>query len=115
MTRTLTLTLLALASLAPLCRAEQQIAGDWRGTLSAGGAEFRLVLHISAAQDGTLTATLDSPDQGAGGIPASAVAFKDSKLSLTIESINGSYEGVVNQDASKIAGTWTQGQPFKLD
>jgi CubicO group peptidase (beta-lactamase class C family) len=115
MTRTLTLTLLVLASLAPLCRAESQIAGDWRGTLSAGGAEFRLVLHISAAQDGTLTATLDSPDQGADGIPISAATLKDSKLNLSIDSINGSYQGVVNNDATKIAGTWTQGQPFKLD
>ncbi|MGD1078140.1 MAG: hypothetical protein ABR881_07455 [Candidatus Sulfotelmatobacter sp.] len=42
----------------------QDIAGDWQGTLSAGGAELRLVLHITKAADGSLKATLDSVDQG---------------------------------------------------
>ena len=45
------------------------IAGDWAGTLKAGSAELRLVLHITAAKDGSFTATLDSIDQGANGIP----------------------------------------------
>ncbi len=59
----------------------QDIAGDWQGTLSAGGAELRLVLHITKAADGSLKATLDSVDQGANGIPVSSISFKDSKLS----------------------------------
>jgi len=115
MIRRLTLLAVAAAFLPGVCRAESQIAGDWQGTLSAGGAELRLVLHITAAKDGNLTATLDSIDQGANGIPVSAVTLKDSKLSLTLDAINGSYEGVVNQDATKIAGTWSQGQPLPLD
>src|SRR5271165_353618 len=112
--RRLTLMLLVAASLSAVCRAESQVAGDWQGTLRAGGAEFRLVLHITA-KDGNLAATLDSLDQGANGIPVNAVTLKDSKLSLTINAINGNYSGVVNKEATQIAGTWSQGQPMKLD
>ncbi|HME09017.1 MAG TPA: serine hydrolase domain-containing protein, partial [Bryobacteraceae bacterium] len=112
--RRLTLMLLVAASFSAVCWAESQVAGDWQGTLRAGGAEFRLVLHITA-KDGNLAATLDSLDQGANGIPVNAVTLKDSKLSLTINAINGNYSGVVNKEATQIAGTWSQGQPMKLD
>ncbi len=47
----------------------QDVTGDWQGSLSAGGAELRLVLHITKGADGALKATLDSVDQGANGIP----------------------------------------------
>lgn len=93
----------------------QDITGDWQGTLKAGPADLRLVLHITKANDGSLKATLDSIDQGANGIPVSAVTLKDSKLNLTIEAVRGTYEGKVNADASVISGTWTQNQPLPLD
>jgi hypothetical protein len=102
-------------ALAPLSRAQAQIAGDWQGTLSAGGVQLRLVLHIAAAKDGSLTATLDSLDQGANGIPVNAVTLKDSKLSLAVDAVHGSYEGTVNKDATEIDGTWSQLQPLPLN
>ena len=103
------IVLLAL-SLSPLCMAQPQVAGDWLGTLNTGGPQLHLVLHIAAAKDGSLTATLDSVDQGANGIPVSAVSLKDSKLSLTVDAVHGTYEGTVNKEATEIAGTWSQGQ-----
>jgi fermentation-respiration switch protein FrsA (DUF1100 family) len=109
-----TLVLIALA-LSPLCRAQAQIAGDWQGTLSAGGVQLRLVLHVAEAKDGGLTATLDSVDQGANGIPVTAISLKNSRLSLAIDAVHGSYEGTVNKDATEIDGTWSQGQPLALD
>jgi hypothetical protein len=93
----------------------QDIAGDWQGTLSVGGTELRLVLHITKAPDGSLKATLDSVDQGANGIPVSSISLKDSKLNLGIEAVHGTYEGKVSPDAGTISGTWTQGQPLPLD
>lgn len=98
----------------PLCRAQASIAGDWQGTLSAGGQQFRLALHITAAKDGTLAATLDSLDQGANGIPVTAITLQGAKLSLTIDAVHGGYEGTVNSSATAIDGTWTQGQPLPL-
>src|SRR5271163_3084774 len=92
----------------------QNVVGDWQGTLKAGGAELRLVLHIAKNDDGSLKATLDSVDQGANGIPVTAISLKDSKLSLTINAVHGGYEGKVSADASEISGTWTQGQSLPL-
>jgi len=103
------------AMMAPACRAQAQVTGDWKGTLSVGSVELRLVLHVTAAKDGSLTATLDSVDQGAYGIPVTSVTIKDSKFSLVVDAVHGTYDGTVNKDASEIDGTWSQGQPLKLD
>ena len=101
-------------SLASVAQA-QNIVGDWQGTLKAGEAELRLVLHIAKNVDGNLNATLDSVDQGANGIPVNSVSLKDSKLNLTVDAVKGTYEGTVNAEATAISGTWTQGQPLPLD
>lgn len=95
--------------------AQAKLAGDWSGTLVAGPAQLRLILHITAAKDGSLTATLDSIDQGANGIPVNAITLKDSKLNLTVDAVHGTYEGTVNKDVSEIDGTWSQGQPLELN
>ncbi len=93
----------------------QNLAGDWQGTLKPAGAELRLVLHVTKADDGSWKGTLDSVDQGANGIPVTSISLKESKLKLTMDSIHGSYEGTVNTDATEISGTWTQGQSLPLD
>ncbi|MCC9136700.1 hypothetical protein LN995_09685, partial [Pontibacter silvestris] len=46
----------------------ERVVGDWNGSLSVAGTQTPLVFHISAALGGTLTATIDSPIQGAKGI-----------------------------------------------
>ena len=92
------------------------LTGDWQGTLSAGGQQLRLVLHITKAPDASLKATLDSIDQpGADGIPVTAISLKDSKLSLEVAMVHGTYEGKVSADGKTITGTWTQGQPLPLE
>jgi fermentation-respiration switch protein FrsA (DUF1100 family) len=93
----------------------QDIVGDWNGKLTVGTAELRLVLHISKAPDGNLTATLDSVDQNAPGIPVNSVTLKDSKLDLTIDAVHGTYTGKVSADASEIDGTWSQGTAMALN
>jgi len=101
-------------STASVARASS-IVGDWQGTLRPPGAELRLVLHITEGGDGSLKATLDSIDQGANGIPVASVTLKDSKLTLNVEAVHGTYEGTVNGDTTEIKGTWSQGQPLPLD
>ncbi len=112
MKRTLMVALVLLA--ASLARA-QDIVGDWQGTLSAGGAELRLVLHVTKAADGALKATLDSVDQNANGIPVSSISLKESKLSLGIDAVHGTYEGTVAPDGKSISGTWTQNSSLPLE
>jgi hypothetical protein len=93
----------------------QGITGDWQGTLHAGAADLRLVLHITKSDSGSLSATLDSVDQAANGIPVSSITFKDSKLSLGVEAVHGTYEGKLSSDGATISGTWSQGQPLPLE
>ena len=95
----------------------QDIAGDWQGTLSTGQAQLRLVLHITKSADNSLKATLDSIDQpGANGIPVNSVTLKDSKLSLDVAAVQGTYEGKVAADGKTMSGTWSQhGETFSLD
>ena len=115
MIRNLALLAGLTSMLAPACRAQGQVAGDWKGTLSAGGVEFRLILHVTGAKDGSLTATLDSVDQGAYAIPVSAISLNGSSLDMTVDAVHGSYTGTVNNDASEIDGTWSQGTPLALN
>jgi uncharacterized protein len=103
-----------LIVLAASLASAQDVSGDWQGTLSAAGAELRLVLHITKSADGTLTATLDSVDQNANGIPVSSVVLKDFKLSLGIDAVHGSYEGTVAPDGKSISGKWTQNTSLPL-
>ena len=42
----------------------RKIEGDWEGILDAGAVKLRLILHV-VKKDGVLSATLDTPDQGA--------------------------------------------------
>jgi hypothetical protein len=90
-TQRLTLMALALVALSPLGRAQAQIAGDWQGTLDAGGTQLRLALHIIAAPDGRLKATWDSIDQGANGLPINAISLKDSKLAFSVDAAHITY------------------------
>ncbi|MDR0438112.1 MAG: TonB-dependent receptor [Bacteroidales bacterium] len=61
----------------------QDITGTWNGTLSVQGHNLRIVFHISKDGD-TYKATMDSPDQGANGLPVSSVTFEDNKIKMEI-------------------------------
>jgi len=64
-------------------------------------------------QDGKLSATLDSPDQGALGIPLDSVTVTQNRIEFSLQSLTLSYEGVLAGGA--IEGTLTQaGQSLPL-
>lgn len=83
--------------------------GHWFGTLDAGAAKLRLALHIEKGADGALSGKMDSIDQGANGIPLSAVTAQEKAFSFTIPAIGGSYKGTLNAAGDGIDGTWSQG------
>jgi fermentation-respiration switch protein FrsA (DUF1100 family) len=105
---------LAIALSAAVSAQAPSVTGDWLGTLKVGPVALRLVLHITAAGNGQLSATLDSIDQNAKGIPVSSISVKESTLSLTVATINGSFQGRVSADGETIDGTWTQGGTLPL-
>jgi len=83
--------------------------GDWQGTLDTGSGTLRVVVHINQDKDGKLAGAIDSPDQGATGIPITSVTFKEPDLHFEVGSIGGSYDGKINKENSEIAGDWKQG------
>jgi hypothetical protein len=93
---------------ASAARPDSPVAGDWIGTLDAG-VKLRLAFHLKIGDEGKLTATLDSPDQGATGIPIETATFVDGTLRLELPALHASFDGRLDEAAHKIAGTWTQG------
>lgn len=83
----------------------QSITGQWNGVLKVEGMALRLVLHIEKKDNG-YSATMDSPDQGATGMPVSRVVFEHPKLRLEIDNLNVKYEGEWKD--SVLSGTFTQ-------
>jgi hypothetical protein len=84
-------------------------AGSWIGTLQVGPAQLRIVFNITADSAGDLSATLDSPDQGATGIPVSSVTLTGDSLKLGVLAVSGGYAGRMETGDTAITGTWMQG------
>ncbi len=81
----------------------------WEGALSVGqGLKLRLLLHITTAADGTRTATCDSLDQGAIGIPVEKVTRDRTTLAFTMDKVGAEYVGKMNDAETSAAGTFKQ-------
>ncbi|MBS3737690.1 MAG: S9 family peptidase [Psychroflexus sp.] len=90
----------------------QTINGDWSGKLNAMGQELPLIFHFSG-EDDNLTATMDSPAQGATGIPLDEVSFNDNTITLSAMGGQLTYKAKVDGDAMN--GTLKQaGMEFPL-
>ncbi|NUO02567.1 MAG: alpha/beta fold hydrolase [Saprospiraceae bacterium] len=86
----------------------QDITGDWHGQLDIQGMKLRLVLHIQQEGDG-LKATLDSPDQGAFGLPAGEIKYAAPVLTFAMPNLGVTYKGEWQAASESFAGTFTQG------
>nr|WP_295109953.1 alpha/beta hydrolase [uncultured Caulobacter sp.] len=95
----------AAALFAPAIAAAQveSIAGDWYGTVKAGGQQLPVVFHIKP--DGA--ATLDSPAQSAMGLTATATLV-DGKVKVALQAIPAAFEGAVSADGASLVGKWGQ-------
>lgn len=90
------------------------INGSWQGVLNVG-TEIRLVFNISVNDDLSLNATMDSPDQGAMGIPLGEVSLSDDSIRIDAPIVNGYYIGALLSE-STMEGEWHQsGMSIKLD
>jgi pimeloyl-ACP methyl ester carboxylesterase len=91
----------------------QDITGSWTGKLNVQGIQLRLVFHI-LKNDTTYVTTMDSPDQGAKGIPVTKTNFDSLKLKLDISNLGVEYEGIFKDTV--INGTFRQhGMSLPLD
>lgn len=104
----------AIILLMGLSAQSQDITGTWQGPLKVGKHELRIVFHISETDEG-LKGTMDSPDQGARGIPVTSVSFNEGKLIMTVNQAKIEYKGQLNGD-NELKGTFTQaGKKLPLD
>lgn len=91
------------------------IEGSWIGTLSAGGQTLRVVFHFSRSASGAWSGALDSPDQGATGIPFDKVSVSGNAVHCEVAAIQGAFEGTLASETRTLSGTWTQlGNRFPL-
>jgi uncharacterized protein len=100
--------LTALLLTASLAAQQGSIVGKWMGTLDVGPQKLRLGLNVTETAPGALTATLDSIDQGATGLPVDSITVNGNKVQFSMSAIGGSYEGTIVK-AGRIEGTWSQG------
>lgn len=90
--------------------------GSWSGILKISSAQLKIIFNVSKNESGNLSATLDSPDQGAYGIAVNEVFVKDDSIKFVINVINGFYEGKYIPDSLMISGKWNQaGMSLPLD
>lgn len=75
--------------------------GTWSGKIEVQGMKLPLVFHLNEENP-----TMDSPDQGARGIPIAVERDAMGKITIKISSIGATYEG--QWTSGKIVGTFRQ-------
>ncbi len=91
------------------------IAGTWSGMLNVGALQLQLVFNIEEEGEGKYTATMDSPDQGAKGIPVDSVTLEGREFALKIPGLTVEVSGTLSEDGSKLDCTFKQaGMSFPL-
>lgn len=89
------------------------LTGSWRGDLNFGQTKIPIVFNFTEKADGATNCTLDSPMQGAKGIPVDVLLCTADSVSLACHSIGASFEGKVM--SKEIEGTFKQhGYSFPL-
>ena len=81
------------------------LLGSWSGKLNVGAMSLTLVLNLEQA-DGYVKVSLDSPDQGAKGIPAFKEYLSDDSVAVEVEQIGMTYRARLKD--GKLDGTFSQ-------
>lgn len=84
----------------------QKYEGHWLGQLEVSGVTLPVVFHITKDKD-AYKGSLDSPQQGAFGIPINEVKIDDEGILIDLPALGMTYRGKSLQDTLK--GKFTQG------
>lgn len=94
----------------PLFAQQKDLTGIWTGKLSLPGSiELTIVFNLSKNDSGIYSSTLDSPDQGAKGIPTESTTLNGDSILIKIPVVQGFYAGKIFYDEMRIEGKWSQG------
>ena len=107
---------LALGGAPAIAQGQLDPAGYWIGGLQINAqVVLRIAVDITAGEDGSLSGTLDSPDQNSFGTPLADVALQFETLVFSVPSIGASYQGSWDLERQWWDGTFTQaGQSWPL-
>jgi pimeloyl-ACP methyl ester carboxylesterase len=104
--------LFCLASLTVLCSAVHSQGafpeGLWHGVLKVPGQELRVVFNVTRSGENEWKTTLDSPDQGAKGIPVAGTFVRGDTLIFDVKAVMGEYRGVLDLEDGIVSGAWKQ-------
>jgi CubicO group peptidase (beta-lactamase class C family) len=90
--------------------AAQDAAGNWFGTLQVNeSVSLPLVVHITRNDAGVWAGTMDSPTQGAMGLPLADIAVEADRLTFKVPVVMGTYQGTWNAQDKTWQGEWSQG------
>lgn len=108
-----TFSILLVTLLTSITLTAQDIAGQWNGVLKVQGTQLRVVFNVTETDKG-LSSTMDSPDQGATGIPVTNTTFENPKIKFEVANALIEYNGELKEN--EIVGTFKQGgQEFPMN
>jgi alpha/beta superfamily hydrolase len=91
----------------------QEFIGEWNGALKVQGTQLRIVFNVKKTANG-FSSTMDSPDQGAKGIPVTYTTIENLNIKFEITNLQIEYNG--NLTGGQIIGTFKQGgQEFPMN
>lgn len=100
--------LLFIILLIPSFLFSQDLEGSWEGKLKISPeVALRVVINITDLKSDTPLVTIDSPDQGAYGIPVNVGFISNDSISLSVPKLLLTYRGKL--DANSIKGEFSQG------
>ena len=92
----------------------QNISGSWTGLLEAGPVKLHITFNLKTDANGKNICLMDSPDQGAKGIPTQLLHISKDSLSISVPNIGAAYDGKLHNNI--ITGKFTQmGRVIPLD
>jgi len=70
----------------------QSLIGNWKGELTINGYSLPIIFHVDSTETGWKS-TMDSPKQGAKGIPCDLTSVNNKSLIIQIHKIRFTYKG----------------------
>jgi len=88
-------------------RIGKELEGRWNGTIDVSGG-LKLVLTMTNHADGTSTGALVNRGEGGLEIPV-RITQDGARVTLDVPALGGSYAGMLNENATELTGTYSQG------
>ena len=101
--------LLLLAALG-FAQQKPDLAGEYAGSVGP----IHVNLHLVTG-GGTLSGTVDSPEQNLFAVPCADFHLNGQSLSFTVPMVHGTWIGFVSSDGATLTGMWNQGSPMQLN